>query len=146
QFGWQGDPELETTRAPGVLYAAAVPHASARLHPLCAAGAQDTLDIVRVDVADCSLGDIGEGGNTGMRMQTALHRRSTVIHEIQEHEGLEDFPQIRRAHQARDGTVSAAPSAIRDGPRAHGSEVSGKCGAHEARAFLVAAVHHSRSS
>src|SRR5207253_1575402 len=44
----------------------------------------------------------------------AIRRCRFHLEAVEEDEGLEHFPQVRRAHQARDRPVAAAARALRD--------------------------------
>src|SRR5271167_565877 len=120
-----------------------MPNAAAGAHPLNAAGRKYSLHTGGFLILDRSLVQDRQRGDSRMRMPAEIRCRCRGnIEKIQEHKWLDELPDIRRADQARDRsmTLPSGPqrdSALREGNfqyRAHAA-----IAAMFARAFNMAA-------
>src|SRR6202035_2526278 len=67
----------------GFVEPAAVPHAASSLHPFDAAGGQCALDVVRVDIADRAFRDVGQGGDTRVRVEAPVEGRALMVEKVE---------------------------------------------------------------
>src|SRR5580704_10416415 len=111
----QSHPELEAAGGTGLARATAVPHAVTGPHPLDTTRCQQTARAVGVLIAGAALGHIGQGGDTGMRVQSeAAELSPAVVEQVDEDERLQQFAEVARAGQARDRAMGLAGGAMDD--------------------------------
>src|SRR5207244_12558940 len=104
-----GQPELDSAGAAVAAATAAVPGAACGLEPLDPDSGQEPGRAGRVFVTDAALPEVSERRDARMRVPPEAGKRTSLgIEQIEKDEGLETFAEVGRAHQAGDGSVTAA--------------------------------------
>ena len=104
-----------------------MPHSAARPHPFNAACGKYSLHTSGFLILDRTVMNDGERGDSGMGMPAeAGQARRGKVKEIQKHEWLDELANIRRADQARDGSVPLPAAPKHNGALGKHSSVPGK--------------------
>src|ERR1700731_3353412 len=83
-----------------------MPYSAAGSHPFDATCGKNSLDTSGLLILDGAVMKNGERGDSRMGMPTKVRcARCGDVKEIQEYKRLDEFADIRRADQARDGSV-----------------------------------------
>jgi hypothetical protein len=91
-----------------------VPDAAARAHPLDAAGRQDPLAAIVLEVLDGAVQHDGDSGDARVRVHVRLPAAGRDLEQVEEDEGFQDLAGIAGAEQAGDAAVAAAFAAMDD--------------------------------
>src|SRR5271163_2113440 len=138
-FRGQRDPQLKSLGGPqgcpGMPYTAAGPHP---FDPTCRNNSLDTGGLL---ILDGAFMNDGQRGDSRMGMPAKVRRaRCGDVEEIQEHKRFDEFANIRRADQPRDGSVPAPSS-----PK-HNRAAGDGCSQYRAHAAIAELSHRTLES
>src|SRR5271168_2196159 len=109
EFRRQRDPQLESVGVPQGR--PGMPYTAAGSHPLDPTCGNNSLDTGGLLILDGAFMNDGQRGDSRMGMPAKVRRaRCGDVEEIQEHKRFDEFANIRRADQPRDGSVPAPSS------------------------------------
>src|SRR3979409_25366 len=69
-------------------------HMPSGLHPFDPAGLQRATAVCRVDIVDRPFHNVGQGGDTGVRMQGTVEGRALMVEKVEKHKWFQDLAQV----------------------------------------------------